>query len=126
MATIQLDKAYYPKGTEHTTVNPTAHSETTLALDVAWVRRVKKSKAKVTKVTEVMQPLDISLTRTANGQWVADEMVTLQFGVGAAPKDAVSDLMQTLADYRDVLRARRYRLTPYLREQLKWLEAALH
>ncbi len=122
MTTVILEKASYPEGSELVPLGSTGPSASTITVPAFWERGTKRRKA---RALQARRPLDISLTQTQGGQWVADERVTLQFGVGTAPTDAVADLMETLIEYREILRARRYRLAPYLREHLIWLESAL-
>ena len=121
MTTIVLEKAFYPQGKESAPVGWTEPSESSFPLNVPPSSRKKRS----TKALKARRAIDISLIQAQDGQWIADEKVTLQFGVGTAPNEATADLMGTLADYREVLRARRYLLAPYLQQHLAWLELAL-
>lgn len=122
MTTLLLEGAHYV-GSERAPLGSTAVSAPQfLPLEVPAVPSKRRKPTGV--VLREQRPLDISLTQTQDGQWVADERITFQFGVGATANAAVADLIGTLKNYRGVLRARRYQLAPYLREHLRWLESA--
>lgn len=67
-------------------------------------------------------PIQIALQQTKDGSWIADDPETGQFGVGASADEAVRDLLMTLLEYRDVLRARRHSLSSALAGHLGLLE----
>ena len=122
MTMVVLEKAMYAEESEYTPLASTEPMESTFPMATTPKPRTRKRKDEALRA---IRPVDVSFIQTLDGQWLADEKVTLQFGVGVTPKDAIADLMDTLIEYQEVLRARRYHLTPYLLEHLRWLESAL-
>jgi hypothetical protein len=122
MTTVVLERAFYPSGTDLVPVGQTEPSVSVMPLGIPLPKGTRAHRGKTLRAKRA---LEISLAQAQDGQWVADEKVTLQFGVGIGPNDAISDLMIALVNYRMVLQARRYRLAPYLQSHLAWLEEAL-
>ena len=116
-----LKPAAYPPGAESALIAPTAVEQSHWELDVVSTRRPRRKKG----TKEIKGELDIILGQTAEGQWIADEPFTNNFGIGDTANEAVSDLMETLKDYVDVLSSRRYSLAPHLRDHLRWLESRI-
>jgi recombinational DNA repair ATPase RecF len=66
--------------------------------------------------------IQVVIQQAKDGNWVADDPETGQFGVGASADEAVRDLLTTLLEYRDVLRTRRHSLSSSLAVHLRLLE----
>lgn len=66
--------------------------------------------------------IKVAIQQAKDGNWIADDPETGQFGAGASADEAVRDLLATLLEYRDVLRTRRHSLSSSLAGHLNLLE----
>ena len=64
----------------------------------------------------------LELSRPAPGKWLALDHLVGQDGEGGTPEDAMRDLVASLRESCDLLRARRRHLSPALSRQLAALE----
>lgn len=122
LSTVPLTRAAYAPGSEYTEIGSTTPTLSHMPFDIRWQKARRKAKVQPRLID---QRLDVTIVQSPEHGWIADESVTGQFGVGPTPSEAVADLMETLRGYLEILRTRQYSLVPYLREQVKWLEARL-
>lgn len=69
--------------------------------------------------------IELELSCTESGQWVAIDHLVGQYGEGATCDEAVRDLIATLYESRELLRERKPHLSAHLAQQLAVLEASL-
>ena len=69
--------------------------------------------------------IELELSCTEPGEWVAIDHLVGHYGEGATCDEAVSDLIRTLYESRELLRERRAQLSDHLAQQLAGLEASL-
>ena len=69
--------------------------------------------------------IELELSCSESGQWVAIDHLVGEYGEGATCEEAVRDLIGTLYESRELLRQRREHLSDHLAQQLGVLEASL-
>ena len=69
--------------------------------------------------------IELELSCSEAGQWVAVDHLVGEYGEGATCEEAVRDLIGTLYESRELLRERREHLSEHLAQQLAVLEASL-
>ena len=69
--------------------------------------------------------IELELSCTESGQWVAIDHLVGQYGEGATCDEAVRDLIATLYESRELLRERNDHLSEQMAHQLAVLEASL-
>lgn len=121
--TIELVPTTYDHDRQYTEIGVSAPSEAYLdilaGVEVANIR--SRPRRRVRNIQRLPK-LELTITQSSDGSWIADERTTAQFGVGTTPHDAVADLFTTISEYLAVMQVRRYQLAPHLLQQLEWLE----
>ncbi len=69
--------------------------------------------------------IELELSCTESGQWVATDHLVGHYGEGATCDEAVRDLIHTLYESRQLLRERNQHLSDQMAHQLAVLEASL-
>lgn len=121
ISTIKLVPATCDPDRQSTEIGVSAPSEAYLSIPMGVAQNRARPRRRA-RETQRLPKLELGITQSSDGSWIADERVTGQFGVGTTPPDAVADLFATISGYLAVLQARRYQLAPHLLKQLEWLE----
>ncbi len=69
--------------------------------------------------------IELELSCSESGQWVAIDHLVGEYGEGATCEEAVRDLIGTLFESRELLRQRRSQLSEHLAHQLAVLDESL-